>query len=398
MLRGVLICPNNELIEELATAVPNVGDLDIVHLLTTYASPDELIRTIRAHKADLMLLCTDDFARTKASIKTIDELMPGFPIITISGRDDVQVLHKLMRLGIREHLTSPVQDSTLRKAVETARRRPTAHPLSIPRPANLYTFFPAKPGVGASTISVSTSCALANDLGVKTLLLDGDLAAGTIHFLLKLGPTASLIDALTHAEKLDEDLWFQLIGRWAKLEVLQAGELDSPCSADPGGLENVLSMARAKYEVICADLGSQFDSFTMALLRESSVIFLTTTAEVVALHLARMRMRRLTELGLADRVRLLLNRRVRGDTRDSEIEKAVGLPVSCSFSNDYGVVQNAILQASPVPNGSELKQSILSFAQSLAPGRQAKRTSRGHKFLQFFRISREQDTDTVWHG
>jgi hypothetical protein len=50
---------------------------------------------------------------------------------------------------------------------------------------------------------------LAEDLGIKTLLLDADLAAGTIQFLLKLGSTASLVDALTHAENLDEDLWFR---------------------------------------------------------------------------------------------------------------------------------------------------------------------------------------------
>jgi len=41
-----------------------------------------------------------------------------------------------------------------------------------------------------------------------------------------------------------------------------------------------MSMARAEYEVICADLGSDFDPFMVSLLQESSTIFLTTTAEV----------------------------------------------------------------------------------------------------------------------
>jgi Flp pilus assembly CpaE family ATPase len=62
---------------------------------------------------------------------------------------------------------------------------------------------------------------------VKTLLLDCDLAAGTIQFLLKLGSTASLVDALAHADALDEDLWRQMVARWDKLDVLQAGELDT---------------------------------------------------------------------------------------------------------------------------------------------------------------------------
>jgi hypothetical protein len=99
--------------------------------------------------------------------------MAGFPVITISSRDGVEVLHRLMHLGIREHLTSPIQASTLAKAVVAAAGRLKAHPVSAPSPADLFTFLPAKPGVGTSTIAMSTSCALAEELDVKTLLLEG---------------------------------------------------------------------------------------------------------------------------------------------------------------------------------------------------------------------------------
>jgi pilus assembly protein CpaE len=303
-----------------------------------------------------------------------------------------------MHLGIREHLTSPIEESKLAAAVEAVKQRLRTHPVSAPSPADIYTFLPAKPGVGTSTIAVSTSCALAEDLGVKTLLLDGDLTAGTIQFLLKLGPTASVIDALRHAENLDEDLWSQMVGKWDKLEVLHAGELDTPPGMELPGLEPVLSMARSQYEVICADLGSHFDPLSMALLKDSRRIFLVTTPEVAPLHLARARMRRLTELGLNDRVSLLLNRKVRSKVADSDVEKAVGIPVSYSFSDDYLGVQDAVLRASPVPQGSELGESILNLAHSLAPHRELKQTSRHRKFLKFFHVSRTHDTDVVWHG
>ena len=91
---------------------------------------------------------------------------------------------------------------------------------------------------------------------------------------MKLGSTASVIDALTHAESLDEDLWFQMVGKWDKLDVLHAGELDSPPGMGLPGLERLLSMARAQYEVIRADLGSHFDQLSIALLRDSRRIFL----------------------------------------------------------------------------------------------------------------------------
>ena len=89
---------------------------------------------------------------------------------------DAELAHKLMQLGVREYLVPPVTDPTLRKLVDFFQR----HAKNSPKPhhvAALYTFFPGKPEVGTTTIALGTSCALAEDLSVSTLLLDCDLAA-----------------------------------------------------------------------------------------------------------------------------------------------------------------------------------------------------------------------------
>src|SRR5450755_3133103 len=256
MLRTILICPDDRLNREVENAIPNISDLEIVRVFARYPSPEEMLRSIRVRKIDLLLLCVDDLSHSEMLAKCLDDMMTGFPIITISSRDGEEVLHRLMHLGIREHLTSPIQLSNLAEAVGAVAGRLKTHPVSKPAAADLFTFLPAKPGVGTSTIAISTSCALAEELDVKTLLLDCDLAAGTIQFLLKLGSTASLVDALMHADALDEDLWSQMVARWDKLDVLHAGELDTPPGLEVPGIERVLSMARAQYEVTCADLGS----------------------------------------------------------------------------------------------------------------------------------------------
>lgn len=396
MLRAALICPDDPLNREITALCSKISDLEIVRVLTTYPSPEELLLTIRVRKIDLLLLCVDDFAHSEMLARCIDDLMCGFPVITVSSHDGEEVLHKLMHLGIRSHLTSPLQETTLVAAVADAERRLKTHPVSSRTPGDLYTFLPAKAGVGASTLVLSTSCALADDLGVKTLLLDADLAAGTIQFLLRLGATSSIVDALMHAEALDEDLWLQMIGKWDKLEVLHAGDLDTPPGLDVPGLERILSLARAHYDVICADLGSQFDPLSVALLRESRRIFLITTTELAPLHLATVRMRRLSNFGLADRVTLLLNRKIKSVVTDLQVEKAVGIPVSHSFSNDYRSVQNSILLASPVPQCSELGESILSLARSLAPNSASQAASPRRKFLEFFHIQRDREADMAW--
>jgi Flp pilus assembly CpaE family ATPase len=231
--------------------------------------------------------------------------------------------------------------------------------------------------------------------------MDCDLAAGAIKFLLKLGNSGSILDAIGHAGSLDEDLWSQLVGKWNKLEVLHAGELNPPPSVDLPSLHAVLSMARSQYEVICADLASSLDQFSVDLIRESRRVFVVTTPEVVPLHLASQRIRALENFGLGDKVSLLLNRKsnLSGAIPDAEVCRSVGLPLAFTFSNDYVGVERAILNGSPVSHESELGHSILNLAQSLTPHLlKPTETSKPRRFLEFFHVPRIEEPDTVWHG
>jgi pilus assembly protein CpaE len=386
MLRILLISAKDPARREMAALLCRIPELEVVRELAQDPSSEELLRIIRVRAVNLVLLDVDDFDRARVLAAALDDLMPGLPIITFGSQDGLELLPRLMQMGVRDHLSLPLDQAALVEAVQAARRRLDAHPLARIKLSDLYTFLPAKPGVGTTTIALSTSCALAEEVGARTLLLDGDLSAGAIQFLLKLGPSASFLDAMVHAGNLDEDLWSQIVGHWGKLEVLHAGRLDPPAGIDLEGLQRVLTAARPQYEVICADLPSSMDWFSVALMKESRRIFLVTTPEVVPLYLAASRLRRLKELGLGDRVSLLLNRKFSSKLGDDEVGSLVGIPVTYRFSNDYKGVQSSILQASPVAPETDLGQSILNLAHSLAPHLQAKPAHPTRKFLEFFHV------------
>jgi Flp pilus assembly CpaE family ATPase len=340
----------------------------------------------------------EDTSQVEVLLARLDDLMPGFLVVAFGGHLEPDVMRKLMHMGIREYLPSPIKPAELTEAVDSVKRYLKRHPAPVAGLADFYTFLPAKPGVGTSTIAASTSCALANELGAHTLLLDCDLDAGTIKFLLKLGNTASLVDAIDHANKLDEDLLSQMVGKWENLDVLHAGGLIPPPSIDLPSLQRFLALARSQYEVVCADLASSLGPFSVNLMRESSRIFLVTTPEVVPLHFARQRMRRLDELGLSDQVRLLVNRKpgAIANLDDEKVAEMVGIPVSYSFPNDYPTVQSSILGSGPVSHVSDLGESILALARSLTthPGSKEPRFRR--RFLEFFRVPKVEDPDVVW--
>jgi pilus assembly protein CpaE len=402
-MRTLLIGPDHALNKELAGALTNFPEIQIVREIGLYPDPDGLMRIIRARRPNFIFLSIDDFARFEALAAAIDDHIPGLLLIGY-GRDPnlVELIPKLMHLGVREFLSAPISADQLAAAIRSTAAQLARHPAPLVRMADLTAFLPAKPGVGASTIAISTSCALAHELGVRTILLDCDLAAGTSKFLLKLGNSASLVNAMDHADSLDEDLWSQMVGKWDGLDVLHAGELDPPASFSQSSLDQVLGFARAQYDSICADLASGLDPFSVHLLREARRIFLVSTPEIVPLHMAADRLRHLNELGLDDKVSLLLNRKnpVRWGLPDREVERLVGMPIAHRFANDYAVVQNAILEGTPVAGRSSLAQSIVDLARTLAPGtaEPARAPAEHRKFLEFFQVPSARDHEIAWRG
>ena len=402
-LRVLTIVPDELLCQALTTALARVPELQLVRPLTAFPDLECLLRTIRVQKPDFLIVGVDDFPHVQALLGGIDTFMPGLPVVGVAHQVDADLAHRLMHLGIREYLTPPLTQNKLIELADFLRTHLQRHPRAAARPADLYTFLPAKPGVGTTTIALGASCALAEELSVRTLLLDCDLAAGIVKFHLKLGNSASVLDALGHAENLDEDLWHQIVGKSDHLEVLHAGNLVSPPPVHAASLQRVLSMARAQYEVICADLASNLDEFSIELMRESKRIFLITTPEVAPVHLAQARVRSLESLGLADRVSLVLNRKDawRGHLDAVAVSEAAGMPVAFCIGNDYKTCSEATLRGSSVPGASDIGHSILNLANSLKadPSQKTATAGRGRKFLEFFHVPNDvEDPTTVWRG
>jgi len=400
-MRTIVAVPDQALNHELTTALGEFPEIELVRQIPIYPEPDDFLRIIRARKPDFVFLSIEDFQKFQALAAVIDDRMPGLPVIGVAREfKPIELIPKLMHLGVRELLDAPITRQKLGATIASIAQQLAKHPSPIVRLGDIYAFFPAKPGVGSSTISVSTSCALADELHIRTLLLDCDLMAGVTKFLLKLGTSSSIVNALEHADTLDEDLWSQMVGHWDGLEVFHAGELSPPATLTSASLEVVLGFARGLYDTICADLASSLDPFTVQIMHEARRIFMVTTPELVPLYLAADRLKHLKDLGLADKVSLLLNRKnpAHRGLSDTEVSELVGLPIAHRFSNDYPGVQGAILDGAPVSHRSSLGQSIMTLARSLAPQVSGHAAPPAHqrKFLEFFHVPSARDHETVW--
>jgi Flp pilus assembly CpaE family ATPase len=236
-------------------------------------------------------------------------------------------------------------------------------------------------------LAVNAAVAAAALDNTRTLLADIDLNCGLVQFALKLQNQHSIVDAARMANDLDENLWPQMVTSMGALDVIHSGTLESQNRLEPVQLRRFLDFARRNYRVICADLSGNLEDYATEVMRESKRIFLVTTPELPALHLARAKHRLLAGMDLADRVVLLLNRAGRHSLLTSdEIENVVGLPVAMEFPNDYKAAHEALSSGRTVDRSSTLGRQIAGFAGLLLDRKAHERPLPKKRFIEYFTL------------
>jgi Flp pilus assembly CpaE family ATPase len=134
------------------------------------------------------------------------------------------------------------------------------------------------------------------------------------------------------------------------------------------------------------------EKFSLEVMQESKRIFVVTTPEIPALHLARQKIQLLAGLDLADRVAVLLNRaQKRSIIPTEQIEELLGCRVFMEFPNDYRGVHTALTTGREVDSNSELGRQFTKLSYSMvekSPPRAG--AAKKRKFLEFFTLSPNQ--------
>jgi pilus assembly protein CpaE len=370
MLRAITVGADEELTRALAEVFAGTGRFGLLRSVGDYPNQGVLERILRAHAPQVVFLCVDSLAEACQVTEGIEKTVPGAPVVAFGRDAGQQVLLELMKMGVREFLPLPFQPVQVFELADRIEAHLDRNPLEIDSTDLMFSFLPAKPGVGTSTLAINLSVAFSRLPDTKVLLTDFDLNSGLIAFMLKLNAPYTTVDAVVRSEDLDENLWPQLVAEMGNLHMLPCGRSEPGIRIEPIQINRMLTFARRQYRVICADLSGNMEKYSIELMMESKRIFLVTTPEIPPIHLARERMNFLRDLDLEDRVSVLLNR---WDKKCSvtipQIENLLEVPVFESFPNSYAEVHRALVAASPVEESSEIGKSCATLARRiLTPG------------------------------
>ena len=244
MLTSVVISPHADRSGGLSDRLIQFGRVRVLRTYVEYPSQEELCRFLQVAGPAIVFLSTEDTRRALGLAVAIDRAGTGAQVVALSSARDPQVLVESMQVGIREFLSLPLDADRLNEAVcriaEVLERRP----LTFKSTDAVFSFLPAKPGDGASTVALNVSAAIARCSQGKTLLADLDLNHGMVSFLLKVTNGRSVLDALDVADRLDDTVWDNLVLKRDSMDVLCSGRLEQRKEVDLSGAEKILHFAR----------------------------------------------------------------------------------------------------------------------------------------------------------
>jgi len=304
------------------------------------------------------------------------------PIIMLTAEAEVEQRVKGLRAGADDDIVKPFHPLELMARIKAllARGGPTSSRANaeVPTLGRLCLFYPAKGGVGTTTIAINTAIALARDMKRRCALIDANLQFGDLRVFLDMGlDTPSIVNAMNEPD-LDLDLMRKLmVTHRSGIELLLAPP--NPASADvvmerqqqgPALLSAVLSLSRRLYDYTLVDMSQTIDDFNLQLFDEADVIYVVMTADLSCLKNVPLVLETMDSLGYEkNKMQLVLNRsNAYTGINVSNAESALGRKIDYQIINEYRGAISALNSGEPFmfsrPD-APLSKSVLEFARAL---------------------------------
>ena len=317
-------------------------------------------------------------------------------VVVLSGRHDQDVLHRAMRVGIREVLDGSAagEDAArvLKAAFMTAQRRRAALGLEHEQTqaGRVIAVVSPKGGAGKTTIATNLAVSLGRVIPNEVAIVDLDLQFGDVAAALQLRPEHSIRTVVRSSEQVDDAMLRVFMAAHPSGAMVLACP-ESLVEAEEISYEDVgqiLNLTRTAFPVVIADTGAGLDEYTLAAMEQATDLVFVCTMDVASVRCLRKELDAVDRLGLdAARRHFVLNRSdARVGLSIPDVEAAVGMRVDAAIPSTRSIPMS-MNQGTPVVEGDprspvarqleHLAARFVSFSpQAAAPPPSGKRSWR----------------------
>jgi pilus assembly protein CpaE len=341
---------------DLTTSGQLLAGLEQTGLVSTvvqWTIPSERLPDSAEQMPDVVFL---DLAREPepffAFANQLRRVRPTVKLIACSAAVPPQpsLLLEAMRSGVQDFLGKPVQPESLKDLL--LRISQDQNIKEFPSQDKLIVIMGAKGGVGTTTVAVNLGVQLATFARKRTVLLDFARPLGNVHLLLDLHPKFGVRDAVDSLDRLDSHFLAGLLTHHkTKLEVLGgATQPEEWQSIDVGVLDRLVNVTQNAFDVVLLDMGAQFSTEWVTILRMARMILIVAEANVPSLWTLERRLLALKGFGIPqERARIIINRWHKGDDEVlKSIQKDINRPIFASLPNDFRKASQAVNLGTPI--------------------------------------------------
>jgi MinD-like ATPase involved in chromosome partitioning or flagellar assembly len=200
-------------------------------------------------------------------------------------------------------------------------------PLDASSEGSVLVVFNPKGGVGKTTLATNLGAAI-QGRDLRVLLIDGDTVTGHILTSLGIEGAATVTDAWTdEAEYHEAALPFAQLAAEHTTGMRVLALTNSPLAVevlDPERIAAAIEATRRSFDIIIVDLHPSYSALNRAFFSAADRIIVPVTPDVPALRAA-IQLREVAEdLGIRDRLAMVVNRANSGLSID-DIERTVGM-------------------------------------------------------------------------
>lgn len=271
---------------------------------------DQAIETYKTETSpDLLIIQTEaiDDAFTARLGDLSAHCDEGTAAIIVGPVNDVYLYRQLIEMGVSDYLVKPIKPDVLSDVIAKA----LVERLGV-SDSRLIAFIGSKGGVGTSSFVQMAAWMISEQIGQKTLLMDGAGGWSSLSVGMGFDAAATLHEVSRAVESNNEDALDRMILHLSeKLSVLGSGS-DAMLDGGVSGVqyEAMLNNFMVKSPVVLVDLSSADPALKKAVLTRAHHILTFTSPTVTSLRFCRSLLKEISEVrgGDVDDVSLIINK------------------------------------------------------------------------------------------
>jgi pilus assembly protein CpaE len=344
-----------------------------VKIVAEVDEPALLAQAVSQFPVDILLVNLDP--NPEAVLPLIGDMASAhrdLAIFAASESSEGPLILKVMRLGVKEFLPKPIDETALGEAIN----RITSHRVETVTQGKLITILGTAGGVGATTLSTNLGVELAAIASGNVTVVDLDYRFGQVATLLDVEPTYTLADLCGSPDHLEPSMVTRALAKHSTgLQVLcrptNFAEADNITTAACMGM---FSMLLNMNDYIVADGPTRFDLGAKSILALSDVNLLVVQLLVPCVRNANRILENMRDNGYnLDRTKLVCNRvgRDSGHLSVAHVTETLGLEMFASIPDDWSTVSGAINLGEPLRSHgpkSKVRLAIKEIAERLHRG------------------------------